>query len=160
MQFTDDSAMTHSLAKSLVELKELDIVDIAKRFVKSYYQEPNRGYGPAVVTVQYHYKYYCHYPLLIIYLFLNLTFLKVFQKLRGNKFTDIISPAKEQFNGQGSWGNGGAMRVTPLALFCHKDYGKLLDTVRKATQLTHTNKVGIDGAILQVSEFNTCYVSI
>ncbi|XP_012140976.1 ADP-ribosylhydrolase ARH3 isoform X2 [Megachile rotundata] len=123
MQFTDDSAMTRSLAESLIELKELDIVDIAKRFVKSYYQMPNRGYGPAVVTV--------------------------FQKLRGNKFTDVISPAKEQFNGQGSWGNGGAMRVTPIALFCYKDYDKLLNTVSKATQLTHTNKVGIDGAILQ-----------
>ena len=123
MQFTDDSAMTHSLAKSFVELKELNIVDVAKRFVKSYYQEPKRGYGPAVVTV--------------------------FQKLRVNKFADIVSPAKEQFNGQGSWGNGGAMRVTPIALFCYKDYDKLLDTVRKATQLTHTNKVGIDGAILQ-----------
>ncbi|XP_034188011.1 ADP-ribosylhydrolase ARH3 isoform X2 [Osmia lignaria lignaria] len=115
--------MTHSLAKSFVELKELNIVDVAKRFVKSYYQEPKRGYGPAVVTV--------------------------FQKLRVNKFADIVSPAKEQFNGQGSWGNGGAMRVTPIALFCYKDYDKLLDTVRQATQLTHTNKVGIDGAILQ-----------
>lgn len=123
MQFTDDSAMTRSLARSLIELKELDVVDVAKRFVKSYYQTPNRGYGPAVVTV--------------------------FQKLRGNKFTDVISPAKEQFNGQGSWGNGGAMRVTPIALFCYKDYDKLLNTVSRTTQLTHTNKVGIDGAILQ-----------
>lgn len=51
MQFTDDSAMTYSLAKSLVDQKELDIVDVAKRFVKSYYQEPNRGYGMGVVTV-------------------------------------------------------------------------------------------------------------
>ncbi|XP_076249870.1 ADP-ribosylhydrolase ARH3 [Calliopsis andreniformis] len=123
MQFTDDSAMTYSLAKSLVEAKELDVVDLAKRFVKSYYQEPNRGYGPAVVTV--------------------------FEKLRGNKFTDILGPAKNQFNGQGSWGNGGAMRITPIALFCYQNYDKLLDTVRKATELTHTHKVGIDGAILQ-----------
>lgn len=76
--------------------------------------------------------------------------LKVFQKLRGNKFADIASPAKEQFNGQGSWGNGGAMRVAPIALFSYQNYDKLLDTVRKVTQITHTHKVGIDGAILQV----------
>lgn len=51
MQFTDDSAMTRSLAESLVERKSLDVVDIARRFVKSYYQEPNRGYGANVITV-------------------------------------------------------------------------------------------------------------
>ncbi|XP_053985839.1 ADP-ribosylhydrolase ARH3-like isoform X2 [Hylaeus volcanicus] len=115
--------MTRSVAKSLIETKDLDVVDLAKKFVKSYYLEPNRGYGPGVVTV--------------------------FQKLRGNKFSDVLSPAKEQFNGQGSWGNGGAMRVTPVALFCYQNYDKLLDMVRKTTQLTHTHKVGIDGAILQ-----------
>ncbi|XP_043792049.1 ADP-ribose glycohydrolase ARH3-like [Apis laboriosa] len=125
MQFTDDSAMTYSLAKSLVEQKELDIIDITKRFVKSYYEEPNRGYGIGVVTV--------------------------FQKLRGNKFTDIESPAKEQFNSQGSWGNGGAMRIAPIALFSYQNYDKLLDIVRKVTQITHTHKVGIDGAILQAT---------
>lgn len=53
MQFTDDSAMTYSLANSLVEQKDLDVVDVAKRFVKSYYQEPNRGYGAGVITVRY-----------------------------------------------------------------------------------------------------------
>lgn len=51
MQFTDDSAMTMSLAESLIEKKELDLVDLAKKFVKSYYQEPQRGYGSGVVTV-------------------------------------------------------------------------------------------------------------
>ncbi|KOC65340.1 Poly(ADP-ribose) glycohydrolase ARH3 [Habropoda laboriosa] len=125
MQYTDDSAMTYSLAKSLVEQKELEIVDVAKRFVKSYFLEPNRGYGTGVVTV--------------------------FQKLRGNKFADIIEPATEQFNNQGSWGNGGAMRITPIALFCYENYDNLLDTVRKVTQITHTHKVGIDGAILQAA---------
>lgn len=125
VQFTDDSAMTYSLAKSLIDRKELDVVDVAKKFVKRYYQEPNRGYGMGVVTV--------------------------FQKLRGNKFTDVSSPAKEQFNGQGSWGNGGAMRVAPVALFSYENYDKLLDTVRRVTRITHTHKVGIDGAILQAT---------
>ena len=118
--------MTYSLAQSLVKAKDLDVIDLAKRFVKSYYMESNRGYGPAVVTV--------------------------FEKLRGNRFADVVSPAKEQFNGQGSLGNGGAMRVTPIALFCYQNYDKLLETVRKATQITHTHKVGMDGAILQVME--------
>ncbi|CAD1469977.1 unnamed protein product, partial [Heterotrigona itama] len=123
VRFTDDSAMTHSLAKSLVDRKELDVVDVAKKFVKRYYREPDRGYGMGVATV--------------------------FQKLRGNKFTDVSSPPEEQFNGRGSWGNGGAMRVPPVALFSYDSYDKLLDTVRKVTRITHSHKVGIDGAILQ-----------
>lgn len=51
MQYTDDSAMSQSVAESLIEKGDLDLVDLAKRFVKSYYQEPNRGYGAGVVTV-------------------------------------------------------------------------------------------------------------
>ncbi|KAK2588728.1 hypothetical protein KPH14_001616 [Odynerus spinipes] len=130
MQFTDDSAMTRCVAESLVERGELDLIDLAKRFVKSYYQEPNRGYGAGVVTV--------------------------FQKLRGNKFKDVLLPAREQFNGQGSWGNGGAMRVTPIALFAHQNYENLLDLTRKATEITHTHKIGIDGAILQAIAVQQC----
>lgn len=51
VQYTDDSAMTKSLAESLIERRDLDLIDLAKRFVKSYYQEPHRGYGSGVVTV-------------------------------------------------------------------------------------------------------------
>lgn len=77
----------------------------------------------------------------------------MFEKLRGNKFTDIIKPAKKQFNGQGSFGNGAAMRVAPVALFCYNNYEKLLELARKQSQLTHTHKIGVDGAILQVILF-------
>lgn len=51
MQYTDDSAMTKCLAESLIEKKNLDLVDVVKKFVKSYYREPNRGYGQSVITV-------------------------------------------------------------------------------------------------------------
>ncbi|XP_014215558.1 poly(ADP-ribose) glycohydrolase ARH3 isoform X2 [Copidosoma floridanum] len=123
MQFSDDSAMTKSVAESLIEKKDLDLVDMAKKFVKSYYQEPHRGYGQSVVTV--------------------------FKKLRGSKFTDVLLPAREQFNGQGSFGNGAAMRVTPIALFCYNNYERTIDMARQQSLLTHTHKIGIDGAILQ-----------
>ncbi|KAI4472759.1 hypothetical protein M0802_016519 [Mischocyttarus mexicanus] len=130
MQFTDDSAMTRCVAESLIEKGDLDLIDLAKRFVKGYYQEPNRGYGPGVVTV--------------------------FQKLRGNKFKDVLLPAREQFNGQGSWGNGGAMRIAPIALFSYQNYNKLVDRTRRATEITHTHKTGIDGAILQAIAIQQC----
>jgi poly(ADP-ribose) glycohydrolase ARH3 len=43
--------MSKSIAESLIEKKDLDLVDLAKKFVKSYYQEPYRGYGSGVIKV-------------------------------------------------------------------------------------------------------------
>lgn len=51
MKYTDDSAMTRSVAESLVDKQDLDIVDIAKRLAKSYYQQPDRGYGAGAINV-------------------------------------------------------------------------------------------------------------
>ncbi|XP_015127905.1 ADP-ribose glycohydrolase ARH3 isoform X2 [Diachasma alloeum] len=120
---TDDSVMTRDLSQSLIDKGDLDLLDLAKKFVKSFYQEPNRGYAVGVMLV--------------------------FAKLRGNKFTDLEGPAKEQFNGQGSFGNGAAMRVSPVSLFCHNNYERLVDMARRQAMLTHTHKDGVNGAILQ-----------
>ncbi|XP_012054528.1 PREDICTED: poly(ADP-ribose) glycohydrolase ARH3-like [Atta cephalotes] len=49
MEYTDDSAMTCALAESLIEKQELDIVDVAKQFSKSYHERPDRGYGAGTV---------------------------------------------------------------------------------------------------------------
>jgi poly(ADP-ribose) glycohydrolase ARH3 len=51
MLYTDDSAMTRSLAESLIEKRNVDIIDVAKRFARSYQKEPNRGYGSGAATV-------------------------------------------------------------------------------------------------------------
>ena len=75
----------------------------------------------------------------------------VFYKLQAQKFEDPFGPAKEQFNGSGSYGNGGAMRVAPLALFCHSDYKELISLVQQSAEITHTHKLGYNGAILQVN---------
>lgn len=61
------------------------------RFSSSYYSQPWRGYGQNVVDV--------------------------FATLRGGNFRDPFGPAALQFNGSGSYGNGGAMRIAPTALF-------------------------------------------
>lgn len=63
------------------------------RFVQEYSNEPWRGYGRNVVTV--------------------------FDKLERSNFQDLYGPSNEQFDGNGSFGNGGAMRIVPMALFCH-----------------------------------------
>lgn len=115
--------MMKCLAKSLIEKSEIDYNHIAKEFVHEYFTDPNRGYGQNVVHV--------------------------FKTLRSTKFVDIYKPAVAQFNGSGSYGNGGAMRIAPIALYFYDNYEMMLQAAKKVTQLTHTNSLGIDGAILQ-----------
>ncbi|XP_049785711.1 ADP-ribosylhydrolase ARH3-like isoform X2 [Schistocerca cancellata] len=122
-QYTDDTAMTKCVAESLIDCRGFEPQDMAKKFVKEFFASPRRGYGQNVV--------------------------RVFMKLKDQKCEDPFGPAKEQFDGAGSLGNGGAMRVAPVALFYHQDYPALIEKARKSALLTHTNKLGRDGAILQ-----------
>ena len=97
--FTDDSAMTMALCRSLLHEKSFNTNHLARTFVETYFHEPHRGYGGGVITV--------------------------FNRLRTEKLKDVTLPAREQFDGSGSYGNGAAMRVSPLALFYYNDLGKL-----------------------------------
>ncbi|KAG0722445.1 Poly(ADP-ribose) glycohydrolase ARH3 [Chionoecetes opilio] len=122
--YTDDTAMMRCVALSLIEEKGYVAQDMAKRFVKEFFAEPKRGYGSNVVDV--------------------------FAVLRATKFRDVYSPAAMQFNGRGSYGNGGAMRVAPIALFCHASTEQeLVDTAKDMALLTHANRLGYNGAVLQ-----------
>lgn len=51
---------------------------------------------------------------------------RVFTKLKGNGYQDLLTPARQQFMGQGSCGNGGAMRVSPAALYGCRDEATLI----------------------------------
>lgn len=65
------------------------------RFTENYLDQPERGYGGGVVSV--------------------------FTQLKESNYQDVFVPAKKQFDGEGSYGNGGAMRIAPAALFTYKD---------------------------------------
>jgi hypothetical protein len=110
-------------------------ISFSLRFVEEYFRDKRNavglGYGGHVV--------------------------QVFHKLRAQKFKDPFGPAKEQFNGAGSYGNGGAMRVAPLALFCHSDYKELINLVQQSAEITHTHKQGYNGTILQVNPQFICF---
>ncbi|XP_076463719.1 ADP-ribosylhydrolase ARH3-like [Babylonia areolata] len=123
-EYTDDTAMARSIAASLVEEKSVNIEDIAARFAESYSKQPNRGYGGNVVTV--------------------------LEALSGPDLKDIYKPARDQFNGTGSYGNGGAMRISPLGLFFHKQsLDELKEKTVDITRLTHSHRHAIVGALLQ-----------
>lgn len=123
-KYTDDTAMTKALMTSLVQSKGFDQVTTAKEFTAEYFRSPNRGYGQAVETV--------------------------FRRLKGANFEDILGPARNQFDGLGSYGNGAAMRISPLALFCaQKPTEELVTMVRGQSVITHTHELAIAGSLLQ-----------
>ena len=51
---------------------------------------------------------------------------RVFTKLKDSNYQDLLTPARQQFMGQGSCGNGGAMRVSPAALYGYRDEATLI----------------------------------
>ena len=55
----------------------------------------------------------------------------MFYRLRQSKFADLYQPARDQFNGQGSFGNGAAMRISPAGLFGYKDDSVLTEVRMK-----------------------------
>jgi len=120
--YTDDTAMTRSVAQSLIHSNGFNEVDMAKKFVKEYFKEPHRGYGGNVVNV--------------------------FKELKESRFVDVYAPASTQFNGSGSYGNGGAMRVAPVALF-YKNVTEMMEVAKKSALITHSNPLGCNGTVLQ-----------
>ncbi|CAG2100555.1 unnamed protein product [Medioppia subpectinata] len=122
--YTDDTAMTKSICESFIQLKQFDAKDMAKRFTLEYIRDPKRGYGGNVIDV--------------------------FAALNHTHFEEPYSPARLQFNGSGSYGNGGAMRTNPVALFgYHLPIDELIELSGNCAKITHSNRNGYNGAILQ-----------
>ncbi|KAF7245904.1 ADP-ribose glycohydrolase ARH3 [Varanus komodoensis] len=120
--YSDDTAMAHSIVRSLLARRDFDEVDMAKRFAEEYKKDPDRTYGAGVVTV--------------------------FKKLLSPKCRDVFEPARQQFNGKGSYGNGGAMRVAGISL-AYSNIQDVKKFAKLSAELTHANSLGYNGAILQ-----------
>ncbi len=58
------------------------------------------------------------------------------------------SDANRKVFKEGSFGNGAAMRATPLGLFFYKDSSALRDAVERTSSITHTHRLGKEGAVL------------
>jgi ADP-ribosylglycohydrolase len=55
--------------------------------------------------------------------------------------------AANAFGGQGSMGNGGAMRVAPLGAYFADDLGRCAEAAHASALVTHTHPEGVAGAI-------------
>lgn len=51
------------------------------------------------------------------------------------------------FEGQGSWGNGGAMRVAPVGAYFADDLPQVVEQARRSCEVTHAHPEGIAGAV-------------
>ncbi len=119
--YTDDTAMAIALAESIAEVGGVDQEHLGDTFRASYRREPWRGYASGPPTV----------------------FLKV--ERRGMTYR---AAAGTLYGGEGSFGNGAAMRIAPLGLFFHDAPG-LYEKARLSATVTHTHPIGVDGAAVQ-----------
>lgn len=122
-RYTDDTRMTIDLGTSLVRVGHFDAADTASRFAVGYWEEPWRGYGAGTI--------------------------KVLRAIRSGAAWN--QPAASLHQGRGSFGNGAAMRVAPLALFAFPDLDLIADLARKSARITHTHELGVEGAVLQAT---------
>ncbi len=119
--YTDDTAMCISIAESIIKMGFLDQLDLEEKFISSFNEEPWRGYGPGPPTI--------------------------FSMVERSEMS-CTQAAQTLFGGQGSFGNGAAMRIAPIGLVLH-DESTLYEKACASAVLTHAHPVGQDGAAVQ-----------
>jgi poly(ADP-ribose) glycohydrolase ARH3 len=119
--YTDDTAMAIGLAESIVKEEGIDQNRLGETFRDNFLREPWRGYASGPPTI----------------------FSQV-QKL-GITYREA---ARNLFGGQGSFGNGAAMRVAPVGVLYHKA-PDLYAKAALSAEVTHAHPVGVDGAAVQ-----------
>lgn len=116
--FTDDTVMALSILETLAQHREINQDYLAKSFAERY--DSGRGYGPAM-----------H---------------KLLGAIRRDDQAWRIEPAA-LFGGEGSYGNGSAMRVAPLGAYFADDLQKVIEQAHLSSVPTHTHKETVAGAI-------------
>lgn len=116
--YTDDTQMALSVVETLARHGRVDQDALARSFGERF--ERGRGYGPAM------------YDLL--------------PQLRAGVSWQTASRAL--FGGQGSFGNGGAMRIAPLGAYFAGDLPLVVEQAALATEVTHAHPEAVAGAVV------------
>jgi poly(ADP-ribose) glycohydrolase ARH3 len=119
--YTDDTQMMIALAESLIERGTLDEEHLARAFQSAY--DPARGYGSGTR--------------------------QVFALWQTG--TPVARAAAQVFGGEGSRGNGAAMRIAPVAVLFRDDPARLSEEAARSARLTHAHPVGVDAAVVQAA---------
>lgn len=115
--WTDDTIMALSIVEELRNEGEILSGQLALNFANRY--DILRGYGPAMHG-------------LLKYIRLGIPWETATGRL---------------FEGQGSWGNGAAMRVAPLGAYFADDFEALTANAMRSAEVAHHHPEGIAGAV-------------
>jgi poly(ADP-ribose) glycohydrolase ARH3 len=119
--YTDDTQMMIALAESLIERGRVEEEHLRRAFQAAY--DPGRGYGAGTR--------------------------RVFELWAAG--VSVASAAGQIFGGQGSRGNGAAMRIAPVAIRYAHDPARLRAEAARSARVTHAHPVAVDGAVVQAS---------
>jgi poly(ADP-ribose) glycohydrolase ARH3 len=118
-RYTDDTEMMIGVAESLIKNKGFNGADMARTFIQNY--DAKRGYGPGSK--------------------------EALKRIREGESWEEAS--RKLFGGNGSYGNGAAMRIAPIGLFYYDSAEALREIAYKSSHITHSHELGKEGAALQ-----------
>jgi ADP-ribosylglycohydrolase len=116
---TDDTEMAISIVAVLKSHGYLHQDALAKRFARRFERDPERGYG-------------------------KMTRIQMREIMAGAKWRETAANA---FGGQGSMGNGSAMRAAPLGAYFAGEPERCAEEARASSLVTHTHPEGVAGAM-------------
>ncbi len=116
--FTDDTVMALSILETLAEHQEINPDSLAISFAGRY--DAGRGFGPAM-----------H---------------KLLPTIRRQP-QSWRTEAAALFRGQGSFGNGSAMRIAPLGAYFADDPERIPEQARLSSIPTHSHREAVAGAV-------------
>ena len=117
-RWTDDTHMALSIVEVLKAHGHIDQDLLAQAFARRYSEEPHRGYGGGAA--------------------------RLLQQVAAGSDWRTVSPS---LFGNGSYGNGAAMRVAPLGGFFHQDFSRVVKEAELSAVITHAHPEGQAGAI-------------
>jgi len=116
---TDDTEMAISIVATLKSHAHIHQDALSKRFVRRFERDSERGYG-------------------------KMTRVQLREIMAGQRWR-ITSP--RAFGGQGSMGNGGAMRVAPLGAYFADDLESVVKEAQASSVVTHVHPEGVAGTV-------------
>jgi poly(ADP-ribose) glycohydrolase ARH3 len=119
--YTDDTEMMIVLAESLLEHGCVNEERLAEAFLERC--DPTRGYGAGTLEV------------LALW----------------RQGVPVDAAARRLFDGQGSLGNGAAMRIAPIAVLLADSPDELHAQAERSARLTHAHPLAVDAAIVQAA---------
>jgi ADP-ribosylglycohydrolase len=117
--WTDDTAMALSIVETLERHGRISQSNLASAFAKQYAADPKRGYGAGAHRV-------------------------LSAMCEGQQWSVA---ARSVFNGEGSAGNGAAMRAAPIGAYFSGDPMSAAREAKLSAQVTHAHKSAQHGAV-------------